>query len=244
MKQKLFSEEKKQPTSSLAARLNTIWKSPDFPSFFEKFSKRAPHKVKKGSIIFYEGDQPNKIYFIKNGFVKMYRVAENGRDSIIYLYGPGSILGVRALTSKDEALKHDAEALTDVEIMTINRAEYLEILTKHPEYIIDLLHVFIQRLNYTERKLEGFILTDTIARVANFLCDCAHRFGEKKDGDIILPIPLTHQRIAEFVGAFRETVTIAINKLENEKIITVKKGQVTIHDPGRLEKKTAIFDNL
>lgn len=231
-------------TTPLSNRLNKLWEKPDFVAFFEKYSKRKPLKIKKGGNIFYEGDQPDKIYFVKKGYVKMFRVAESGRDSIIYLYGPGSILGVRALTSQDEALKHDAQALTEAEIITISREEYLKILEEHPEYIIDLLHVFIGRLNYTERKLEGFVLTDATARVSSFLTDCAHRFGEKKGKDITLPLPLTHQRIAEFVGAFRETVTIAINKLETEKLITVDKGLVTIHDLKKLDNKTQIHDNL
>jgi CRP/FNR family transcriptional regulator len=230
--------------SPLSARLNSLWKGPDFLTFFGKYAKRPPLKLKKGATVFYQGDQPDKIYFIKKGYVKMFRVSESGRDSIIYLYGPGSLLGVRALTSKDEALRHDAEALTDAEIVTITRKDYLEILSQHPEYIVDLLHVFIGRLNYTERKLEGFVLTDTLSRVSNFLADCGNRFGVKKGKDIILPLPLTHQRIADFVGAFRETVTIAINKLEDEKIITVEKGVVTIHNMKKLEKKTQIHDNL
>ena len=233
-----------QNTSALSSRLNNLWKKPDFASFFEKYAKRKPIKIKKGGNIFYEGDQPNKIYFVKKGFVKMFRVAASGRDSIIYLYGPGSLLGVRALTSQDEALKHDAQALTEAEILTITREDYLKILEDNPEYLVDLLHVFIGRLNYTERKLEGFVLSDTSARIASFMTDCAHRFGEKKGKDIVLPLPLTHQTIADFVGSFRETVTIAINKLEAEKLITVSKGTVTIHDIKKLDNRTQIHDNL
>ncbi len=234
----------KMKDTPLSNRLQNIWEKPDFLAFFEKYSTRKPLKVKKGGNVFYEGDQPNKIYCIKSGFVKMFRVGESGRDSIIYLYGPGNMMGIRALTSKDEALKHDAEAITDSVIITISKDEYVKILEEHPEFLIDLMHVFIGRLNYTERKLEGFVLTDTTARVASFLLDCTIRFGEKRGKDIILPVPLTHQLIADFVGAFRETVTIAINKLEVEKLIIVEKGHVTIHNLQKLEEKTEINDNL
>lgn len=231
-------------TLPLSKRLLHIWEQPNFEEFFLKYSKRPVLKIKKGSTIFYEGDQPNKIYFVKKGFAKLYRIGQNGRDSIIYLYGPGGILGIRALTSKDECLKHNADALTDIEIITLSRNDYLEILSEHPEYLVDLLHVFIQRLNYTERKLEGFVLTDTIARVSNFLLDCNRRFGEKRGTLLIIPIPLTHQRIAEFVGAFRETATVAINKLIDDKIIVNEKGIITILSLKKLEKLAAIADGL
>lgn len=216
----------------LRTRLERIWKAPDFTAFFQKYAKRAPLNIKKGNIIFYQGDQPDRIYFIKEGFVKLYKMSEEGKDTVIYLYGPGSILGVRALTSEDERLRHSAEAITDVEIITMGRREYLLLALEHPEYIVDLLHVFIERLNYTERKLEGFILTDATARVANFLADCAKRFGT-------LP-PLTHQLIADFVGSFRETVTVALNRLQKEKILKVERGKITILNLKKLNEQALI----
>lgn len=83
-------------------------------------------------------------------------------------------MGVRALTSEDECARHYAEAITDLEMTTIEREEYFEILSENPEYLVDLLHVFINRLNHTEKKLEGFILTDATAREAQ---DKADRMG-------------------------------------------------------------------
>ena len=221
-------------------RLENIWLPPDFSAFFKKFSKRPPFSVKAGKTIFYEGDEPGKIYFVKKGFVKMYRMSAEGRSTIIYLYGPGSILAVRALTNSDKRLKHTAEAITDVEIITISEADYLAALEQNPEYLVDLLHVFIDRLNYTERKLEGFILTDTTARVASFLYDIVERFADVKNNSTTLPLPLTHQTISEFVGAFRETVTIAVNRLIKDKVLEDKRGKITILDAKKLQEQALI----
>lgn len=211
----------------LAQRLQKIWEPPNFTSFFEKFAKRPPLSIKKGNMIFYEGDQPDRIYFIKEGYVKLSHLSEEGKDTIIYLYGPGSVLGVRALTSRDQCLKHSAEALTDVKIVTLPRQECFRILTEHPEYLVDLLHIFIDRLNYTERKLEGFITTDTIARVASFLTECVRRFSA-------LSLPLTHQRIAEFIGSARETVTVALHGLEKEGVLRMQRGKIVILNQKKL----------
>lgn len=234
MRYNLSNSTSSMYTNNLRTRIEHIWKTPDFASFFTQYVNRSPLRIKKGNIIFYEGDQPDRLYFIKKGFVKMYHMSEEGRDTIIYLYGPGSIMGVRALTSEDQQLRHNAEAITDAEIITIPRKEYIDLVIANPEYLIDLLHIFISRLNYTERKLEGFILTDATARVANFLADCALRFGIKEKGDITIPLPLTHQRIAEFVGSFRETVTGAVNKLEKDGIIHIEKSTVRIKDLTKL----------
>ncbi len=217
-------------TDRLRARLQTVWKPADFAPFFKKFSKRSPHKIKKGTILFNQGDPLERLYFIQQGFIKLYQISEEGRETTIYLYGPGYVLGVRALTSKDTSAKHNAETITDTIVLTMSHREYFDAIIANPEYLLDLTHIFIDRLNYTERKLEGFIITDTTARVANFLADCIKRFchNGKKNEPIVLPFELTHQRIAEFVGSFRETATVAIQRLEKEGILTVDRGKVTI----------------
>lgn len=225
---------------NLRERLGKIWLPPDFTAFFNKYSKKSTFTVKRGKTIFYEGDTPGKIYFIKSGFVKMYRMSPEGRSTIIYLYGPGSILAVRALTSSDKQLKHTAEAMTDVEVTTMSEKDYFDVIANNPEYLVDLLHVFIDRLNYTERKLEGFILTDTTARVSSFLYDAAERFGEKKGKTIEIPLLLTHQTISDFVGAFRETVTVAMNRLKKEGVLEDKRGKVTILDVKKLKQQALI----
>ena len=223
----------------LKERLEQIWERPDFSSFFENKFNKKPFSIKKEAILFNEGDATGKIFFIKEGFVKLYRLSEDGRETIIYLYGPGSFLGVRALISNDKSHKHTAEALTDMEIVTVPRNEYFDVLASNPEYIVDFLHIFISRLNYTERRLQGFITTDTTARIAIFLSDVARRFCKEafyKNEVISLPLKLTHQQIGEFVGALRETVTVSLNKLEKESIIKDEKGKITILELKRLNE--------
>jgi len=109
--------------------------------------------------------------------------------------------------------------------VTISRQECFDALTEHPEVFVDLLQIFRDRLVYTEQKFESFIYASTTARVAIFLADCAKRFGNHKDRTIEIKLELTHQRIADFVGAFRETVTNALHRLEDDKIIRIERSQ-------------------
>lgn len=226
------------PKSLLKERLDKFWLSPDLQSFFEKFSKKPPHLVKKGTILFNSGDPLSGIYFIKSGFIKLYRLSGDGKETIIYLTGPGNLLGLRALISEDQKARHYTEAITDCEIFNMTRKEYFDILSEHPEYLIDLMYVFIDRLNHAERRVEGFISQDATSKVAHFLVDAAIRFGKKREKSINLPFPITHQRIAEFVGIYRETVTLALHELVKKGAITLKRSQIIIRDLDKLKTFT------
>lgn len=226
----------------IQTRLSNLWQPPDFVDFFKNYVKRPPHSLKKGTILLNEGDPLERLYCITEGFVKLYRLSLEGRETTVYLFGPGNVLGLRAITSKDGCTKHTAEALTNVKVISMSKKEYFQALENHPELLVDLAHMALERLDYTEAKLEGFIIANTHARIASFLLDIVNRFcppsgeaGPKKTGRIILPLELTHQRIAEFVGAFRETVTMSLHHLQSEKVLKVNRGTVEILNLKKLE---------
>jgi CRP-like cAMP-binding protein len=150
--------------------------------------------MRKGTIIFNEGDPVSHLYFIQEGYAKAYRISEEGKDTMNYITGPGYMLGFRTLLAKDGSAQYSAEALTDLVVYTLTHEEYLQSVALHPELLVDLIHAYADRLNYTEKKLEGFIYSSTTARVAIFLADCVRRFGKEIDGEIKLPFPLTHQK--------------------------------------------------
>lgn len=219
---------------TLKKRLEKIWQEANFEPLFAT-TKRPPHLIKQRTILFNDGDPLERLYFIKEGFVKLYRISEDGKVTTSYPYGPGDVLGFRALTSRDKCARHNVEAITDIKVMTLSHQEFFDICLNCPEYLIDLLHLCLSRLLYTETRLEAFITTDTAFRVAIFLNYCMKKFGKEINGQITLPIALTHQLISEFIGSVRETVTLALNRLEDEKIIKIEKGKITILNPEKIK---------
>lgn len=211
----------------LKKRLERIWEKPDLFAFFKTHAK-PPRHIKKGTVLFNPGDPLQGIYFIEEGFIKLYEISEEGKETIIYLTGPGNMLSLRATVSKEQKAHQYTEAITDVKLYTMTMEEFRDVLLNHPEHLVDLVHVVIDRLNHAERRVEGFIAGDVTIRVANFLYDAAERFGQRLDGGISFPIAFTHQRIAEFVGSFRETVTLALNKLQKEGLIKMSRGKIVI----------------
>jgi CRP/FNR family transcriptional regulator, cyclic AMP receptor protein len=223
----------------LHQRIQNIWKPADFLSFFQKYAKNPPRKIKKGTVLFNPGDSLSGVYFIVEGFIKLYDIAEDGRETIVYLTGPGNMLSLRAIIAKEHVAHQYTEAITDVILYNMPMADFQAVLAEHPEYFIDMIHVFIDRLNHVERRVEGFIAGDVTHRVATFLYDAAMRFGKVHGKEVELPVAFTHQRIAEFVGSYRETVTLALSKLQKEGLIKVNRGKIVILNIDKLAKRVS-----
>lgn len=222
----------------LRARLTKIWEKPDLLAFFKTYSKRPPRRIKKNTVLFNPGDPLHGIYFIAEGFIKLYEVSEDGKETIIYLTGPGNLLSLRAIISKEQTAHQYTEAITDVTLYTMTMEEFFSVLSENPEHMVDLIHALLDRLNHAERRVEGFIAGNVASRVASFLYDAAIRFGEKKDGRVSFPISLTHQRIADFVGSFRETITVSLKQLQKEGLIEMSRGKITILNLDKLHKRS------
>jgi CRP/FNR family cyclic AMP-dependent transcriptional regulator len=228
-----------EKSKRLRSRLNRLWESPNFTALFTTKKKPPTQFIRKGTIIFNTGDPLGRLYLILEGYLKIYRLSEEGKETTSYLIGPGNILGIRTLLTEDDRTMHTAEAITDLKVLTTSRTDCLERLVRNPELLVDLMQVFRDRLSYMEKKFESFVYASTTSRVAIFLSDCAVRFGKKKNGKILIELELTHQRIADFVGAFRETVTNTLHNLEREKIITTSRGRITILNLQKLENLTS-----
>lgn len=212
----------------LQKRLDHIWEPPDLFTFFKTHAKNPPKKIKKGTVLFNPGDPLLGVYFIQEGFIKLYEVSEEGKETIIYLTGPGNLLSLRAIISKDQTAHQFTEAITDVTLYTMTMSELHAVALEHPEILVDLLHVLTDRLNHAERRVEGFIAGDVTARVAHFLYDAAIRFGQEKNGIFYFPVGFTQQRIADFVGSFRETVFVSLHSLQKEGLIKMSRGKIEI----------------
>ncbi|MBI2442826.1 MAG: Crp/Fnr family transcriptional regulator [Candidatus Levybacteria bacterium] len=222
----------------LKERLDRVWDPPDFTSLFSEPDAPPVQFVKKGSVLFNTGDPLGRLYLIREGYLKIYRLSEEGRETTSYLLGPGQLLGIRTLLSKDDRTLHAAEAVTPLKVQTISRKECFDRIANNPEILVELLQAYRDRLALTEKKFESFIYASTTPRVAIFLADCAEKFGIKVKNEIEIGLELTHQRIAEFVGAFRETVTLSLHRLEDEGIIRVNRGRVTVLDLQKLTDYT------
>lgn len=222
----------------LHQRLSKVWERPDLSAFFKKYAKRPPRQIRKGTVLFNPGDPLQGVYFIEKGFIKLYEVSEDGKETIIYLTGPGNMLSLRAIIAKEQTAHQYTEAITDVTLYTMTMPELFTVLCEHPEHLVDLLHVLIDRLNHAERRVEGFVAGDVTSRVANFLYDAAIRFGQKEGETVFFPVGLTHQRIADFVGSFRETVTVALNRLQKEGLVKLSRGKIAILDLEKLHERS------
>src|SRR5665213_2964370 len=88
-------------------------------------------KYRKGDVIFREGAVPSGIFLIRGGKVKKYKVDNLSKEQIIYVAGPGELIGYHAVLS-EERYPDSAAAIEDSLISFIPQDDFMRILHRSP----------------------------------------------------------------------------------------------------------------
>ncbi len=183
----------------------------------------------KGKLLFCEGDRGDALYLVLKGKVKATLLAEDGREIILSLLGPGEIVGEMALFDVEERRSATVETLEDSELMVLSGQAFLDVMASRPGIATNVIRTLSQRLRDTSCRIRNLVFLDTYSRVGRYLVELARKQGrELADGSLLVMRP-THQEIANYLGTTRETVSRAMRDLQEQGLLKVVGRRVILY---------------
>ena len=178
----------------------------------------------KGSVILFEDDPGDSLYIVREGRVKVVLVGEDGREVILGVLGVGEHFGELALIDDQPRSAH-VIAMEDSLLLVLRRDDFRRRVEATPAVAWALLSELSRRLRRADGKIGGLVLLDVPGRIARLLLD----FAEEAGTDTI-DKPLTHQTIAQMIGASRETVSRAMREFQDAGWIGVERRRISVTD--------------
>jgi CRP/FNR family cyclic AMP-dependent transcriptional regulator len=178
----------------------------------------------RNTIVISEGDQSDSLYIIESGRVKVFASDEKGKEVILCTQGPGEYFGEMALI--DEAPRSaSVMTLEPTKLSLISRTAFRECLADNPDVAYTLIQELTRRIRTLTDKVKSLALMDVYGRVAGILLKQA----KEQDGQLVAD-RLTHQEIANMVGASREMVSRILKDLATGGYIEVQGKQFVIRE--------------
>jgi len=199
--------------------------------FNEMAYRRFYHK---NSIIHSPGDQTSLIYYILAGRVKIYNISESGKEVIFRFCHQGSLFGLAEVCGGDRREVY-AEAVEDSQMLGLERKHLIELMRQNSEFSIILLNILGTRLRQAHRAIQSLAIQDISERLAYLLLKLSIMHQPCSIEDTI-GYKLTHQEMANMIGATRSTVTEIINYYKEKKYIAYYGGIINIIDSENLRK--------
>lgn len=185
----------------------------------------------------YFPDEPTQaIFFLKEGHVKISQLAEDGKEIILDVLGPGEIFGELSFSGSGDASGELAQALDDAVICTMKKDDFESLLKMKPELNFEVTKRIGLRLRRFQERISEMVFKDVRKRIAAFLVRYAEEFGKMKGGVVTIKMHLSHQEIALLVGAARQTVTTTLNEFRSKGLIDFSRQGFVIKQLSALQK--------
>jgi CRP/FNR family transcriptional regulator, cyclic AMP receptor protein len=189
----------------------------------------------KGALLFVEGQEPRGVFIICNGKIKLSASSADGKSLILRTAEAGEIVGVPG-TIAGQPYEVTAEALEPIQANFIPREEFLQFLREHGEAALRVTEILCHIYQATFQEIRYLGLSNSAAeKLARFILDwSAHHKSE--NGAVKFTLTLTHEEIAQMIGASRETVTRLFADFKKKNFLHVKGSSVSLIDRRGLEK--------
>ncbi len=187
-------------------------------------------KFAKGAMIVTEGDPGDALFVVRSGEVKVVLIGDDGREVILNVLGVGDHFGELSLIDGRPRSAH-VVATQPSSLLVLRRADFRRQVETSPQVAWGLMVELSRRLRQADGTIGSLVLLDVPGRVAKVLLEHA------TPGEPTLVKQLTHQTIAQMIGASRETVSRAMAEFQEKGLISVQRRVVTIIDRAALEAR-------
>ncbi|MEO8933161.1 MAG: Crp/Fnr family transcriptional regulator [Xanthomarina sp.] len=181
--------------------------------------------IKKGEVIFEEGETLHGIYCVKEGICKLTKLSANGKDQIVKLVVKGDLLGQRSLIV-NEAVNLSAVALNNMEVCFIPKDEIFANLKNNSDFSMDMLKQMAHDLKESDNLIVNMAQKSVKQRLAETLIYIHHSFGVDNQG--FLTIVLSREDYASVVGTATESAIRVLSQFKKEGLISTSGKQIKI----------------
>jgi CRP-like cAMP-binding protein len=188
-------------------------------------------QIKRGQVIFKEGDPVTGIYFVYEGHVKVHKKWDNEKELIIRFAKKGDILGHLGLESNN-IYPVSATALEKTIVCFLPMDFFESSLNINNGFAIKLVRFFASELQNSEKRMRNLAHMPVKGRVAQSILSLRNQFGLDAEGCI--DIELARQDLASYSGAAYESLFRAINDLVADNVIAIAGKSMSIIDEGKL----------
>ncbi|MGD8926956.1 MAG: Crp/Fnr family transcriptional regulator [Thioalkalispiraceae bacterium] len=187
------------------------------------------HSYEKHDLIFQAGSPGDYVYLLSNGRAKIYQLSPTGKEVILWFCFSGEMFGMAEVCRRGQREVY-ARACSRTDVIKVSQKAFKEFLATHSEAAMLTIDLLSCRMRALGDMLLNLASDDVMSRLIKLLTRLSNRYGKYEGNNIILDIPLTHQEIADMIGASRQTVSSSISALKRRGYLDIENHCIHIKD--------------
>lgn len=194
-------------------------------SFFKGIEKQAHSMtVNKGQVLFSRGEEAESLYFIKSGWIKLFRETLDGTQSVIDILTSGHTFGEAAIF-ENHTYPYSAEVVESAEIISIPLGALKKEMEENHTLALNMLKSMARYRRHQDQEIEHLSIQNAPQRIGCFLLRLVKQDSQ---GPITIHLPYDKVLVASRLGMQPETFSRALGKLKDKTGIKVKGATIEI----------------
>ncbi|RZK31850.1 MAG: response regulator [Hymenobacter sp.] len=193
---------------------------------------RKPHPVPRRQIVYAEGDEPTRLYFVQAGRVKIVKTTTSGKELITGIYQTGEFFGYKALL-EGTAYHDSAVAVEDSTLFYIPADDFAQLL-RNPEVSQQLVRLLAGRKREREEQLLDMAYNSLRRRVANALLSLYEHIQPSEAEEAL--IQLSRDDLAAVVGIAPESLSRTLSEFRHDGLLEITSRGIKLLQPEKLRR--------
>lgn len=183
-------------------------------------------KIKRGDVLFHNGEKFTNLFAIRTGFFKTCITSEDGRAQVTGFQMAGEIVGLDGIVNDVHSC--DAVALEDAEVCVLP-FDRIEEISREVNSLQRHVHKIMSREIVREHGVILFLGSMRAEeRLAAFLLNLVQRLHARGFSQTELLLRMSREEIGSYLGMKIETVSRTFSKFVEDGIIEVKQRNIRI----------------
>lgn len=206
--------------------------SPEVARFFNDHSHLTTYPG--NAILFVAGQMPRGTFIVCSGRVKLSTTSKEGKVLVLRVAQAGEVVGLSAMIA-GEAYEVTAETVGPCLVNFVEREALLRLMERNGELGLRSALAVSREFQSAYRDIHDLILArSSSGKLARLLLSWTSR-ETSTTRDLRIHAPVTHEEMAQRIGASRETVTRLLSDLKKKDLIKVEGTTLVIKDRTALE---------
>ncbi len=192
-------------------------------------------KSKKNELIDLPFSDKERIYFLKQGIIKLVKINADGEDILIDILQKGDLFGDLNLEQPTENNEFFKVVSNEAIICTFYREKLEEVMFKKPDFALNYIKFIGFNFKKIQNSYKNILFRDAKTRIL-LLLNLIIEKDQIDSTSYTLPNYLTQKDIAQLICTTRQTIITLLKELENDGILKYSQKEISILDVNKIKK--------
>ncbi|WP_159887675.1 Crp/Fnr family transcriptional regulator [Paenibacillus puerhi] len=184
-------------------------------------------QAESGSHLFWEGDPADRLYFLKQGRIRLTKSNDEGKNYILYVYNKGDLFGqvdpfIHSVNS------FNAEVTEDSTVGVIQQKDLEVLLWQHGDLAVEFMKWMGLMHRMTQTKFRDLMMFGKPGALCSTLIRLCNTYGKLQGDGILITKKFTNSELADMIGATRESVNRMLGDLKQSGILSMNGSLLVI----------------